>query len=430
MNNKLYNIAAEQLVLGTILVYQNRMDDAAELITSNMFYDNTNSEIFGYMQQLYNENKTIDPVNIYSKSNNTVDIAYLTKLSAASVNNKLEEYCEIIKEKHKLRFIRQGLVSSLEKLDGGETSDNIINCQNDVILQADGDNKDDMSDINEIIISTLDRIDFNVKNKGKLTGMETGLNDLDYLTNGLQAGLHIIAGRPAMGKTAVCTNILKNAVCKGNVGIMFSLEMSKEQLMQRILSCTANVEMEKIIKGNLSDGEMSSIMEANTALAKTKLFVDDNPLLNTIKLRAKCKKIKKKHGLDFIIIDYLQLMEGDSKLEHNANRQIGKITRELKILSKEMDIPVILLSQLSRGCEQRVDKRPIMSDLRESGAIEQDADMVMFLYRDEYYNEESEKKGIIELLVKKHRQGECKTVELACMLEYQKIANLARPQNY
>ncbi|SHK45997.1 replicative DNA helicase [Tepidibacter formicigenes] len=420
-------IPSEQTILGTILVYPQRIEDTIEILKPSMFYEEINQIIYKAMLTLYKQNKNIDPANIYEITKGKIDISYLTRLTEACINYNLKEHCETIKEKAKLRFIIEGAYKVLGMAFNNESSDSIINAQNDIILAVEGKESNNVSDINDIITSTLDRIDFNIKNKGKLIGVPTGLVDLDNCTNGLQkTDLIIMAARPSMGKSAVSTNILKNAALRGKTVAMFSLEMSKEQLMERIIACDANVQLDKIKKGNLNDDELNRIFEVNKALAKTKIFIDDNPTLTTTILKSKCKKIKKKYELDLIIVDYLQLMQGDTKLDGNRNQQISKITRELKLLCKELGCPMLLLSQLSRAPELRQNKRPILSDLRESGSIEQDADIVIFLYRDDYYYDDSDKKNILELIIAKHRQGECKTIELACMLEFQKIANLRK----
>lgn len=434
MENKICNIAAEQLVLGTILVDYKKFEETNEILNASMFYDEFNSQIYSYMSQLYKENKIIDVVTIYEISGKSININNLTKLSTASVAYKLEEHCDIIKEKSKLRFVRDGLIESLKMLDSGDNIENVLSVQNEIIIKVDSNDKNDgLFTMSDVLASTMDQIDYNFRNKGKLTGLDTGMTDVNKLMNGLQKqDLIFIAARPAMGKTAFVTNICKNAALKPNddksmnVIDFFSLEMSKEKLAMRILSCDANIEMEKIKTGDLNEKEFNELYNVCNALALTKMNFCDSFNININFIRRECRKtMRREKRLDLIVIDYLQLMESTGKSD-NRQQEVSKMSRQLKLLAKEFNCPVIALSQLSRGPEQRQDHRPMLSDLRDSGSIEQDADVVLFLYRDEYYNPESEKKGIVECIAAKNRNGECKTVELACMLEYQKIANLAR----
>lgn len=265
------------------------------------------------------------------------------------------------------------------------------------------------------------------RNKGGITGLTTGFLDLDRKTNGLQrTDLILIAARPAMGKTAFSLNLAQNVALKANASVaIFSLEMSKEQLVQRMLSSESHVELNKLKNGSMGEDDWPKLIEAMGVLSKSKVYIDDTPGITIMEMRSKCRRLKIEKGLDLILIDYLQLMEGDSKIE-SRQQEISKISRSLKILAKELNCPVIALSQLSRAPELRSDHRPILSDLRESGAIEQDADIVMFLYRDEYYHADSEKKNIGEVIIAKHRHGETGTVELAWLGEFQKFHNLSR----
>ena len=253
-----------------------------------------------------------------------------------------------------------------------------------------------------------------------MTGITTGFIDLDRKINGLQkTDLILIAARPAMGKTAFSLNIAQNAAMKGNASVaIFNLEMSKEQLIQRMISSTSHVELNKLKNGNIEDDEWPKITTGMGILQNTKIYIDDSPGITAVELRSKCRRLKVEKGLDLVLIDYLQLMEGDGRTE-SRQQEISKISRSLKILAKELECPVIALSQLSRAVEQRSDHRPMLSDLRESGAIEQDADLVMFLYRDDYYNPDSDQKNITEVIIAKHRHGEIGTIPLTWFGQYQ-----------
>ena len=273
-------------------------------------------------------------------------------------------------------------------------------------------------------MDTYDMIESIYSNKSDVTGVTTGFKDLNKKINGLQrTDLILVAARPAMGKTAFALNLVQNAAIKGNASVaVFSLEMSKEQLAQRMIAAQSNVELKKMKTGTLNDADWPRIISAMAVMSDAKIFIDDTPGIKINELRSKCRKLKMEQGLDLVMIDYLQLMESDSKNE-SRQQEISKISRSLKILAKELDCPVVALSQLSRAPEQRADHRPVLSDLRESGAIEQDADIVMFLYRDEYYHSDSEKKDLAEIIIAKNRHGETGSVELVWMGSIQRFGD-------
>lgn len=276
-------------------------------------------------------------------------------------------------------------------------------------------------------MDTYDMIEKLYTNKEDITGITTGFDDLNKKTNGLQrTDLILVAARPAMGKTAFSLNLVQNAALKGNASVaVFSLEMSKEQLVQRMLSAQSHVELKKIKNGSLDENDWPRIIDAMSVLSNASIYIDDTPGIKISELRSKCRKLKIEKGLDLILIDYLQLMEGDGGNE-SRQQEISKISRSLKVIAKELNCPVVALSQLSRAPEQRSDHRPMLADLRESGAIEQDADIVMFLYRDEYYHPDSDRKNIGEIIIAKNRHGETGSVELVWLGEIQKFANKAR----
>ena len=286
---------------------------------------------------------------------------------------------------------------------------------------------DDFKSINEVLVDAYDMIEKLYTNKSDVTGITTGFKDLNKKINGLQrTDLILIAARPAMGKTAFSLNLVQNAALKGDASVaVFSLEMSKDQLVQRMLAAQSHVELKKIKTGTLDENDWPRIIDAMAVLSNASIHIDDTPGIKISELRSKCRKLKIEKGLDLILIDYLQLMEGEGNNE-SRQQEIAKISRSLKIIAKELNCPVVALSQLSRAPEQRADHRPMLSDLRESGSIEQDADIVMFLYRDEYYHPDSESKNIGEVLIAKNRHGETGSVELVWLGEVQKFADKAR----
>ncbi|MBP5331220.1 MAG: replicative DNA helicase, partial [Lachnospiraceae bacterium] len=291
-------------------------------------------------------------------------------------------------------------------------------------------NAGDFVPISVAVNNQLDKIAIAARNKGAVTGIATGFTDLDYKTAGLQnSDLVLIAARPSMGKTAFALNIAQHVAIKNQVcTAVFSLEMSKEQLVNRLFSLQSGVEAQKLRTGNLSDSEWEMLVEGAGDIGESKLIIDDTPGISVSELRSKCRKYKIENGLSLVIIDYLQLMTGSGKTD-SRQQEISDISRALKSLARELNVPVIALSQLSRAVEQRPDHRPMLSDLRESGAIEQDADVVMFIYRDDYYNKDTEKKGISEIIIAKQRNGPIGTVELAWLSELTKFANLARKRD-
>ena len=282
--------------------------------------------------------------------------------------------------------------------------------------------------IRQIVMNAMDQIEKASKNKGNVTGIATGFIDLDYRTAGMQpSDLVLIAARPSMGKTAFVLNIAQHVAFKMNQTVaIFSLEMSKEQLVNRLFSLESKVDAQKLRTGNLSDNDWEKLIETAGIIGKSNLIIDDTPGISISELRSKCRKYKLEHGLKMIIIDYLQLMSGSGRGNDSRQQEISDISRSLKALARELAVPVLALSQLSRAVEQRPDHRPMLSDLRESGAIEQDADVVMFIYRDDYYNKDTEKKGIAEIIVAKQRNGPIGTIELVWLPEYTKFANMQR----
>ena len=282
--------------------------------------------------------------------------------------------------------------------------------------------------IRQVALNVLERIEKASKNPGTVTGISTGFIDLDYKTSGMQpSDLVLIAARPSMGKTAFVLNLVDHvSVRKGQPCMIFSLEMSKEQLVNRMLAMESNVDSQKLRTGNLTDSDWDAVVEGIGVIGNSKLLIDDTPGISITELRSKCRKMKLEYGLSMIIIDYLQLMSGSGRSGDNRQQEISEISRSLKALAREMNAPVVALSQLSRACETRQDHRPMLSDLRESGAIEQDADVVMFLYRDDYYNKDTDTPNIAEVIIAKQRNGPIGTVNLLWQPEFTKFVNLAR----
>ena len=356
---------------------------------------------------------------------NVGGISYLTSLSTiVPTTSNVKYYANIVKEKS---VMRQLIKASNEIINLGydastDVQEILDKAEKNIFDISQEKSGDDIQPINVVLQDTFDMIEKLCTEKSDVTGITTGFADLNKKINGLQRTDLI----PAMGKTAFSLNLVQNAALKGDASVaVFSLEMSKEQLVQRMLSAQSNVELSKIKTGNLGESDWPRIIDGMAVLSEANIFIDDTPGIKISEIRSKCRRLKIEKGLDLILIDYLQLMEGEGKNE-NRQQEIAKISRSLKILAKELDCPVVALSQLSRSPELRKDHRPILSDLRESGSIEQDADIVMFLYRDEYYHDDSEKKNIGEVIVAKNRHGETGSVELVWFGQVQKFADKIR----
>lgn len=431
-----HSIEAEQSVLGALLLDKEAINTAVEHLKSDDFYKEANREIYEAVLVLNNRNEPVDLITLSEelKRRDTLEsiggITYLANLSssiATTANTKY--YCDIVEEKSILRRL---IGSSNEIMglayDNSESVNVIIEkAEKNIFDITQGAHRKGFFPINEVLLTSFAQIEERAANKGQLTGITTGYADLDLKLSGLQkSDLVLLAARPSMGKTALGVNIATNASLKDNAKVaLFSLEMSKEQLVQRIISSTAHVDLQKIISGNLVDDEWIQIVNAMAPLSKMDIYIDDTAGISMMEMKAKCRRLKIEKGLDMIVVDYLQLMQMDGRAE-NRQQEISAISRGLKGLAKEMECPVLAISQLSRAPELRSDHRPILSDLRESGAIEQDADVVMFLYRDEYYDKESEKKSIAELIIAKHRNGPTGQIELVFKQEYTKFLNMER----
>ena len=431
-----HSVESEQSILGSIILDKDAIITVAETINPSDFYKEAHKIIYESMLKLNSNNEPIDLITLIEELrkeghlDNIGGISYLTSLSTiVPTTSNVKYYANIVKEKS---VMRQLIKASNEIINLGydastDVQEILDKAEKNIFDISQEKSGDDIQPINLVLQDTFDMIEWLCTQKSDVTGITTGFEDLNKKINGLQrTDLILLAARPAMGKTAFSLNLVQNAALKGDASVaVFSLEMSKEQLVQRILSAQSNVELSKIKTGTLGESDWPRIIDAMAVLSEANIFIDDTPGIKISEIRSKCRRLKIEKGLDLIMIDYLQLMEGEGKNE-NRQQEIAKISRSLKILAKELDCPVVALSQLSRSPELRKDHRPILSDLRESGSIEQDADIVMFLYRDEYYHEDSEKKNIGEVIVAKNRHGETGNVELVWFGQVQKFADKVR----
>jgi replicative DNA helicase len=426
-------VEAEQSVLGSILLDKEAMISVSETLVPEDFYKEAHKVIYESMLKLYNSQSEIDLITLTDelRDQGYLDdiggIAYITSLSTVvPTTSNIKYYVNIVKEKS----ISRQLISAANDIinlgyDGSAKVEYVLeNAEKKIFDISQERATNDFQPINQVISEALSMLEKLYEEKNDVTGLTTGFRDLNKKINGLQrSDLLLIAARPAMGKTAFALNLVQNAALKGDASVaVFSLEMSKEQLVQRMIASQSTVELKKIKTGTLADNDWPRITDGMAILSGAKIHIDDTPGIKISELRSKCRKLKIEKGLDLVLIDYLQLMEGEGQNE-SRQQEIAKISRSLKILAKELDCPVVALSQLSRAPEQRADHRPMLSDLRESGSIEQDADIVMFLYRDEYYNPDTEKKNIGEVIVAKNRHGETGTVELVWFGGIQKFAD-------
>lgn len=428
---------AEQAVLGSMLVDKDAVIAAVEILVPEDFYREDNKEIYAAMMELYGLGKHIDMITIIDqlKLRGTLekvgDATYIaTLIDNVPTTSNIESYVKIVEEKSVLRKLIK-VANDILKMGYGQTEevDTIIEQTEKKVFDVLQDrNARGYSSLKEVLVTAFDTIERMYQNKNKVSGIESGFIDLDKKISGLNpSSLIIIAARPAMGKSAFVLNIAEYVAMHDKVPVMiFSLEMSKEEIANRMLASESEVDSMKIKNGNdLTSEDWLKLGQASGRLSDIPLYIDDTPGLTSAELRAKCRKAKLEKNIGLVIIDYLQLMESKTK-SPSRQQEISEISRSLKILAKELQIPVIALSQLSRATESRTDHKPMLSDLRESGAIEQDADIVMFIHREDYYNPETEKKNIAEIIIAKNRSGETGTVELAWLGQYTKFANLYR----
>lgn len=431
-----HNIEAEQSVLGAIIMDHEAITVASEIVRPMDFYRPDHQEIYGAVMDLYTSNSPVDLVTIQNRLSEkgvleqVGGISYLAELATiVPTTAHIKQYAKIVEEKAILRrLIKASQEIAAKGYEGEDKLDEIMGfAEKQVFDIIQNRHTEDFSPINEIIVTAIERIEQAHVTKGGITGVPTGFVDLDYKTAGMQpSDLILVAARPSMGKTAFSLNVIQTAAIKHNKKVaVFSLEMAKDQLVNRMLCAEAMVDAQKVRTGNLDPQDWDRIAQAIPVITAADIYIDDTPGITVMEMRAKCRRLKLDKGLDLIMIDYLQLMSGNSKSD-SRQQEISEISRSLKALAREMSAPVIALSQLSRACETRADHRPMLSDLRESGAIEQDADVVMFLYRDEYYHPDSEKKNIGEIIIAKQRNGPTGTVELVWLGQYTKFANMTR----
>ena len=431
-----HSVESEQSILGSILLDKDAIITVSETIRPSDFYKEAHKIIYECMLKLSNKNEPIDLITLTEelKKQGHLDdvggISYITSLSTiVPTTSNVKYYADIVKEKSVLRQLIKASndIINLGYENSVKVEEVLERAEKRIFDISQEKASDDFKSINEVLVDAYDMIEKLYTNKSDVTGITTGFKDLNKKINGLQrTDLILIAARPAMGKTAFSLNLVQNAALKGDASVaVFSLEMSKDQLVQRMLAAQSHVELKKIKTGTLDENDWPRIIDAMAVLSNASIHIDDTPGIKISELRSKCRKLKIEKGLDLILIDYLQLMEGEGNNE-SRQQEIAKISRSLKIIAKELNCPVVALSQLSRAPEQRADHRPMLSDLRESGSIEQDADIVMFLYRDEYYHPDSESKNIGEVLIAKNRHGETGSVELVWLCEVQKFADKAR----
>ena len=430
-----HDIEAEQAVIGSMLTDKEAISSAIEMLKPDDFYREDNGVIYEAILNLYNRSEPVDIITLkkelqsMKQFDNVGGLEYIAQLpDKVPTTANVEQYIKIVEEKSALR----SLIKTANDLialgyDQTEEVETILDvAEKNIFNVIQNRNQRGYAAIKDILVDSFTELEQLYNQKQRVTGIPTGFADLDFITSGLhKSDLVIVAARPAMGKSAFALNLATNAAVRANTPVaIFSLEMSKEQLTNRILCSEAMVDSNKVRTGKVDDEDWQKLAETSGELSEAPIYIDDTPGISVMEIRAKCRKLKLEKNIGMVVIDYIQLVQGSNKKNSSREQEISEISRSLKILAKEINVPVIALSQLSRSVEQRPDHRPMLSDLRESGAIEQDADIVMFLYRDDYYNEDSEKKNVAEVILAKHRAGSTGTVELLWLGSYTKFANL------
>ena len=430
------SLEAEQSVIGAMIMDREAVMVASELLLREDFYHQQYGLLFEAMTELYNENQPVDVVTLQERLQKkdvppeVSSLEYVGELVASvPTSANVKYYANIVKEKATLRRlikVTEGIANQCY-LDRDSLDEIMAGTEREVFSLLQNRAGSDFVPIKQVVLDALEKIEQAYKTKGNVTGIATGFTDLDYRTSGLQpSDLVLIAARPSMGKTAFVLNIAQYVAFHSDLcTAIFSLEMSKEQLVNRLFSLESRVDAQLLRTGNLADTDWEKLIEGAGVIGRSKLIIDDTPGISIPELRSKCRKYKLEHGLQLIIIDYLQLMSGSGKTD-SRQQEISDISRSLKGLARELKVPVVALSQLSRQVEQRPDHRPMLSDLRESGAIEQDADVVMFLYRDDYYNKDTADKNIAEVIIAKQRNGPIGTVNLVWLPQFTKFVNMER----
>ena len=429
-----HSIDAEKAVIGSMIMDADAVVAASEMITGDDFYQRQYGILFDAMVELYNEGKPVDVLTLQERlkmkdvPEEFSSIEFISELvSSVPTSANVRHYAQTVSDDATLRrLIRVNEEIANTCYQHRESLDEIMNTTEKRIFDVlQKKSTDEYVPIKDVVLSVIDKIEAAARHKGTVTGLATGFYDLDYKTSGLQpSDLILIAARPSMGKTAFVLNLAQYMCVRNHVPTaIFSLEMSKDQLVNRILSMESKVDSQSMRTGTLQPADWEKLIESAGVISTAPLIIDDTPGISITELRSKCRKYKLENDLGLVIIDYLQLMTGGSRKQESRQQEISEISRSLKALAREINAPVIALSQLSRACETRQDHRPMLSDHRESGAIEQDADVVMFLYRDDYYNKDTDKKNISEVIIAKQRNGPIGTVELVWLPNYTKFAN-------
>lgn len=442
------NIEAEQAVLGAMLIDKEAIAKATEVLSADDFYREAHRVIFSAMLELYNKNEAVDMVTVTeilkrdNKLENIGGIAYITSLANVVLTAANVKYhAEIVAEKSVLRqLVRVSTEIAAMGYEANEDVGTLLDTAESRILEiSNRKKKNDFTAINDILMDSVQSIESLLQNKGGLTGLPAGFADLDKLTSGLHpSDFIILAARPSMGKTALALNIVQNVALRAHKVIggeprsvaFFSLEMSKEQLVNRMLCAEAGIDSQRLRVGEMHDEDWTHLWDACDTMSRAKIYIDDTAGITAMDMRSRARRLKAEHGLDLIVVDYLQLMQGSGKRNNSGDRQqeVSEISRSLKALARELDVPVLALSQLSRSVESRQVKRPMLSDLRESGSLEQDADIVAFLYREDYYNPETENKHT-ELIIAKHRNGPVDTVNLFFQKQFTKFVGFTKRES-
>ena len=429
-----HSVEAEQSVIGSMLMGREAIMTASEILTSGDFYQHQYGIVFDAMVELFNEGKAVDVITLQNRLKEKdvpPEISAMEfvrdLLNAVPTSANVKYYATIVSEKAMLRRLIR-LTEEIENtcyLNKDPVEEILDSSEKKLFQLFQQRDSGDMVPIRQVVMETLEGIERASKTKGNVTGLATGFTDLDYKTSGLQnSDLILVAARPSMGKTAFVLNIAEYMAFKQNRSVaIFSLEMSRNQLMNRLFAMESRVNSQNLRTGNLKDDEWGKLIESAGIIGDSNLIIDDTPGISVRELRSKCRKYKLEHGLDIVMIDYLQLMTGGGRNTDSRQQEISDISRSLKALARELNVPVVALSQLSRAVESRTDHRPMLSDLRESGAIEQDADVVMFLYRDDYYHKDSDMKGVAEVIIAKQRNGPIGTINLVWLPDYTKFMN-------
>ena len=431
-----HDLQAERSVLGAMLMDVRAADSALEILVPEDFYAKANGLVFEAMKDIHMQGRPIDPVTLSARlkekdAPDELSAADFIKelLEGVPTSANIKHYANIVRE----RSVSRRLIKCCEDIasecyKGTEELENIMEkAEKDIFELVRSGKSEDFVPVAEIVISALSKIEEAAGSKSGITGLSTGFTDLDIMTTGLQrSDFLLIAARPSMGKTAFALSLLDYVVCRqGKSAAIFSLEMSKEQLINRLFAMEARIDAQKIRSGNLNEEEWEKLMESAETIGSSNLIIDDTPGISAAELRSKCRKYKLEHDISLVVVDYIQLMSSGGRSE-SRQQEISDISRALKSLARELDIPVIGLSQLNRSVETRSDHRPMMSDIRESGAIEQDADVIMFLYRDDYYDPETEDRNVAEVIIAKQRNGPTGTIKLTWQPKYTRFVNMAK----